>query len=333
MEKKTSLLAKCYQNEDAAREYIETLIWPEGPVCPHCECIEGTDEKGRERLHYALECGKDIDCKDEKRGVRKGVYKCYSCRKQFTVTVGTIFEDSKVPLHKWLLAIKLMCTSKKGISAHQIMRNLGLGSYRTAWFMCHRIRWAMTQEPMAGMLKGIFEIDETWIGGKLRTGHGMARAGKDPNKNKTAMTSMLHREGDVRSVTGRISGETIRPIMSGLADKANAHIMTDTANKLKFGKYGWKHSAVNHSKKEYGRYVDGEFISTNQVESYFSLVKRSVHGIFHHVSRKYLDQYANEWDYRFNVRKLDDHDRTVKAIRAIRGKRLMLKALTGRPSA
>src|SRR5215469_5196364 len=127
------IIAPQYQDEDAAREYLESLNWPDGPVCPHCGLMESEDRK-----HYRL-IGKATSDKP----VRKGVYKCYGCRKQFTVTVNTIFSDSKIQLHKWLLAIHLMCTSKKGISAHQLMRNLELGSYRTAWFMAHRIRWAL----------------------------------------------------------------------------------------------------------------------------------------------------------------------------------------------
>lgn len=328
-EKRTSLLASQYQNADDARVYLEKLLWTDGPVCPKCGIMEDATRK-----HYKLVAKETSD----KPG-RKGLYKCYSCRKQFTVTVGTIFEDSKVPLHKWLLAIKLMCTSKKGISAHQIMRNLGIGSYRTAWFMAHRIRWALQQEPIAsviaGKLEGTFEVDDVWIGGKNtpRTLKEVAERRKNPVNpvdKKTPITTILHREGDVRSIAGHVTGENLRPVMGEIIDQSKAHIMTDSANKMKFGKHGWKHSSVDHSKKQYGHYMDGEFISTNSVESYFAIVKRSVHGIFHHVSKKYLSQYTHEWDYRFNVRKMDDHDRTVRAMLAIRGKRIMLKALKRR---
>lgn len=326
-EKRTSLFAKQYQDADAAREYLEKINWPDGPECPHCGMMEGGA-----RLHYAIG---QSEAHADRKG-RKGLYKCYSCRKQFTVTIGTIFEDSKIPLHKWLLAIKLMCTSKKGVSAHQLMRNLGIGSYRTAWFMCHRIRWALQQEPIASTieskLEGTFEVDDVWIGGKNtpRTMEEVAERRKkpvNPVDKKTPITTVLHREGNVRSIAGHVTGDNLRPVMGEIIDQSKAHIMTDSANKMKFGKFGWKHSAVDHSKKEYGRYENGVFISTNMVESYFAIVKRSVHGIFHHVSKKYLAQYTHEWDYRYNVRKMDDHDRTIKAIRAIRGKRLMLKPL------
>jgi transposase-like protein len=327
VEKRTSLFAKQYQDADTARVYLEKLIWPNGAVCPHCDADELDS-----RLHYAI--GQSLAHADRKG--RKGLYKCYNCRKQFTVTVGTIFEDSKIPLHKWLLAIKLMCTSKKGISAHQLMRNLGLGSYRTAWFMAHRIRWAMTQEPIAsqiaGKLEGTFEIDDVWIGGKntprtLQEVNERRKKPVAPLDKKIPVTTVLHREGNVRSIAGHVTGENLRPAMGEIIDQSKAHIMTDAANKMKFGRFGWKHSAVDHSKKEYGRYENGVFVSTNTVESYFAIVKRSIHGIFHHVGKKYISMYTREWDYRYNVRKMDDHERTIKAIRAIRGKRLMLKAL------
>lgn len=323
MEKKTSLFAKQYQNEDAAREYLESTLWPDGPVCPHCGVINEA---------YRLTAKEG-----SRSAVRKGVWKCKPCRKQFTVTVNTIYSDSKIPLHKWLMAMKLMTSSKKGVSAHQLMRNLGLGSYRTAWFMCHRIRWALGQEPVASAiegqkLEGTFEVDDVWIGGKnlprsLQQAADRRRRPIDPLDKKTPITTVLHRGGDVRSIAGKVTGENLRPVMGEIIDQSKAHIMTDSANKMKFGKHGWKHSAVDHSKKEYVR-RDGEtLVTTNTVESYFAIVKRSIHGIFHHVGKKYLDQYTREWDYRYNVRKMDDHDRTVKAIRAIRGKRLMLKSL------
>jgi transposase-like protein len=143
------IIAARYQDEDAAREHLEKVLWLDGPVCPHCGLIGEA---------YKL----------DGETTRKGLYKCAGCREPFTVTIGTIFEDSKIPLHKWLLAIHLMCSSKKGISAHQLMRNLEIGSYRTAWFLAHRIRWALGQEPIKTKLAGIVEIDETWVGGKQR---------------------------------------------------------------------------------------------------------------------------------------------------------------------
>ena len=166
MENENGLLAPQYRDENAAREYIERMRWPDGPECPHCGLVnEAYQLKPKE---------------GSKRPVRKGVWKCKGCRKQFTVTVKTIFADSHIPLHKWLLAIHLMASSKKGISAHQLMRNLDIKSYQTAWFMAHRIRWALTQEPAKGVFQGIVEVDETYIGGKLRVGSQVVRPGERP---------------------------------------------------------------------------------------------------------------------------------------------------------
>src|SRR6476469_7113532 len=178
------LLAKQFQDEDEAREHLEKLLWGKnGPACPHCGVVENI---------YKLESKEE-----SKHKLRKGVYKCGGCRKQFTVTVGTIFEDSHIPLNKWLLAIHLMCSSKKGVSALQLQRNLDLGSYRTAWFMCHRIRWAMTQEPMNIMLKGVIEADETYVGGREK-GVGSGRASPEQSK-KTPVLALVERGGSVRS--------------------------------------------------------------------------------------------------------------------------------------
>jgi hypothetical protein len=313
------IIAKHHHDEDAARKYLEGQLWPDGPACPKCGLIDEA---------YKL----------EGETTRKGLYKCAGCREPFTVTMGTIFEDSHIPLHKWLFAIYLMCSSKKGISAHQLWRNLWgvdetgrqLGSYKTAWFMAHRIRWALGQEPVANKLKGIFEIDEVWIGGKQRVGSYVekdginTRWGKNLRDNKTPVATVLHRDGNVRSYP-KITGKQLRPIVDEMIEKTESHIMTDSANKMKFSKYGWKHSAVNHSKKEYARHEDGLTITTNTVEGYFSIVRRGVDGIYHHIGKQYLDQYLREFDYRYNVRKMNDNDRTILAIRKTSGKRLMLK--------
>jgi len=160
--KNKGLLAPQYRDEDAAREQIEKKRWPDGPVCPHCGLVNEA---------YRLE-----PKAESKEHVRRGVWKCKGCRKQFTVTIDSIFEDSHIPLHKWLLAIHLMCSSTIGISAHQLMRNLEIGSYRSAWFMAHRIRWALTREPIKERLEGIVEADETYIGGKPR--HSIPQAVK-----------------------------------------------------------------------------------------------------------------------------------------------------------
>jgi hypothetical protein len=307
------LIAHYHTDADAARTHLESLLWPDGPICPHCGLIGEA---------YAL-AGKTT---------RKGLYKCAGRREPFTVTVGTIFEDSKIPLHKWLLAIHLMCSSKKGISAHQLMRNLELGSYRTAWFMAHRIRWALGQEPIVSKMGGIVEVDETYVGGKKprgpmydKDGNNLWIGKKHNRSDKAEVVSILQRDGDVRSFHNvRVTGETIRPALAEMVEQ-DAHVMTDSSTKLKFSKYGWKHSKVDHSKKEYVRHEDGLTITTNTVEGYFSILKRGVNGIYHHVSKQYLDQYLREFDFRYNVRKMDDQDRTVLAVKKTHGKRLMLK--------
>lgn len=233
-----------------------------------------------------------------------------------------------------------MCSSKKGISAYQLWRNLWgtdengvqLGSYRTTWFMCHRIRWALGQEPLAEKLDGVIEIDETWVGGKVNPPalkEGAPRRGRpgfNPRENKTPVVSILQRDGTVRSMNAeKITGGKLRPVLDEMIDKDNAHIMTDKAHKLKLSKYGWKHSAVNHKQKEYARHEDGQIITTNTVEGYFSILKHGIHGVFHHVGKQYLDKYLREFDFRYNVRQMPDAERFVLACEKTNGKRLMLK--------
>jgi transposase-like protein len=323
------LIAAHHQDEDAARAYLEAKLWPEGPICPHCGIIGEAFKLNGETT-------------------RKGLWKCAACRAPFTVTVGTIFEDSKIPLHKWLFAIYLMCSSKKGMSAHQLWRNLWgvsedgkqLGSYKTAWFMAHRIRWALGQEPIVSKMSGIVEIDEAYIGGKKKYAPVFNRDGekqkspllgrKHPRTEKAEVVTLLQRGGDVRSyhATERVTGESLRPALDEFVEQGT-HIMTDSAYKMRFETHGWKHSKVDHSKKEYARHEDGLTITTNTVEGYFSILKRGVNGIYHHVGKQYLDQYLREFDFRYNVRKMNDQDRTVLAIKKTHGKRLMLKEPKG----
>lgn len=328
-----TLTAKYYHDEDAARERLESIQWPDGPVCPHCGVVGNA---------YKLTAKEG-----SKTPVRKGVYKCADCREQFTVTVGTIFEDSKIPLHKWLLAIHLMCSSKKGISAHQLWRNLWPvneetgkqgGSYRTAWFMAHRVRWALGQEPLAEKLQGIVEIDETWMGGKQTfppSPEGGNRRGpqkgQNPRSNKTPVVSILARNGDVRSMAAdRVTGDVLKPIVQEMVAE-DAIIMTDSASTLKFPtKEGREHHAVNHFAKEYVRHEDGLTITTNTVEGYFSILKRGNYGVYHHWSVKYMDQYLREFDFRYNARKVNDSDRVTMAVKKTSGKRLMLREPKGK---
>src|SRR6202521_2941083 len=316
----SGLLAPQFQNDEAARAHLEKTLWPDGPVCPKCGII-----------------GEAFRLKGETN--RDGLYKCSACREPFTVTMRTIFEDSHIPLHKWLLAIHLMCSSKKGVSAHQLWRNLWgtdetgkqLGSYRTAWFMAHRIRWAVHQEPIATVLKGIVEADETYIGGKMRPGPQANKPGERPRDrpsqfaNKQAVVSVLQRGGNVRSVhVERVTAANLRSIIDATVDKS-AHLMTDSSFVMKHAKGGRRHDRVNHKAGEYVRYENGLCITSNTVEGYFSLLKRGVNGIFHHVGKQHLHRYLSEFDFRYNGRKLTDTDRATLAIKATEGKRLTLK--------
>ncbi len=320
---KSGIIQPEYQNEDAARDYIEKQRWPDGPVCPHCGLVN--------------EASKVTPKPNSKSPVRKGLWWCHGCKREFTVTIDSIFEDSHIPLQKWLLAIHLMGSSKKGISAHQLMRNLELGSYRSAWFMAHRIRWGLTREPAKGVFSGIVEADETYIGGKPR--HSIpqhTKPGQRPQDHysptrKAAVVSVLQRGGSVKSThIERVTAKTIRPIINEMVAE-DAHLMTDDSTVLKSAGKNRKHSQINHSAKEYSRMENGERISTNSVESFFAILKRGYHGIYHHWSRRYMGQYLREFDWRYNVRKLDDRERAIIALKMTSGKRMMLKDSVSRP--
>ncbi len=288
---------RIFINETAARKHLEKLCWPNGPVCPHC----GESEK------IKLLKGKSH---------RPGLRQCNACRKSFTVTMGTIFEDSHIKLHKWLLAFRLMTASKKGISSHQLHRMLGV-TYKTAWFMTHRIREAMRADytkVLGG--QGPVEADETFIGtkpgAKKRKGYG----------HKNAVLSLVERNGEVRSfhVPG-VSAKTLKPYLKYHIDP-EAHLMTDDAGQYRIlGPEFAQHDVVAHSNDEY---VRGE-AHTNTVESFFSVLKRGLIGTYQHVSVQHLQRYVTEFDFRYNHRArlgYDDSDRTTAALKGITGKRL-----------
>ncbi|HEX4956257.1 MAG TPA: IS1595 family transposase [Thermoanaerobaculia bacterium] len=294
------LLTRLISDETAAREYLESLRWPDGPVCPHCGCSEA----------YRL-----VAKKVSARPARAGLLKCKSCRKQFTVKVGTIFEDSNLPLNKWLFAISLMTSSKKGISAHQLHRTLGV-TYRTAWHVCHRIRKAMEREPLAGLLTGIVEADETFVGGKKRGAQG-------PHDGKAIVMAVVERDGQARSqVVEDVKADTLQGFIVDEVDPS-ADIMTDGLLSYKgLEKSFASHSSVNHDE----HYVVGQ-VHTNTAESLFSLLKRGILGTFHHVSAKHLQRYASEFDFRWNRRDVKDSERMRAAIQAAPGKRLKYRQL------
>lgn len=295
-------LAPLFANEDKAIEFVESLMWPDGPVCPHCG---------------GLEKAYKIKANPEKK-VRHGLWKCGHCRKQFTVRINTIFEDSKIPMKIWLLIISQMCSAKKGVSATQIQRMTGL-SYKAAWFACHRIREAMKQEPLLGKLggpSGIVEADETYIGGKARNNR---HKGRKPSK-KTAVLTLVERDGQVRSFKiPNTRKSTLQTIIRPVVDRS-AVIMTDENRSYEgLDDHFTAHHAVNHSET----FVRGMIIHTNFAESYHSLLKRSIIGTHHHISVKHMSRYLREREFHWNRRKATDGERTVDAIRGAKGKRLM----------
>ncbi len=284
-----------FHDEEAARKHLESIRWPNGPICPHCGGTERNSPLNGESH-------------------RDGLYFCGDCRTQFTVTVGTVFERSKVPLHKWVLATHLICSSKKGMSSHQLHRILGV-TYKTAWFMTHRIREAMKTKPSSklGGNGGIVEVDETFVGRKpgseKRRGHG----------HKEPVFSLVERNGKVRSYhVCDVKAETLRPILMKQIHK-DTHIMSDDAVQYpKACKSFKKHSSVNHSAGEYSR---GK-AHTNTVEGYFSILKRGVIGTYHHLSSHHLHRYVTEFDFRYNHREISDSERSISALKGIDGKRL-----------
>ena len=303
-----STLACLFVNEDMARAFMERKRWPNGPVCPHCNSTDA----------YKLTAKPE-----SKKPVRPGVYKCSKCREQFTVRVGTIFEDSKLPISKWLMAIHLMTSSKKGVSSHQIARELGI-TQKSAWFVCHRIREAMKLEPMAGMLQGTVEVDETYVGGKPRRGGKKSKSGR--GTDKTPVMVLVEREGDVRvKPINNVLAMTLKHEIAVNVAK-EAIIMTDEYAAYSKVRQGKKHRKVKHTGGEYARMdADGVNVHTNTAESFFALLKRGHYGVFHQLSKKHLHRYCNEFGFRWNKRKVSDGERMVAAIQGAEGRRLMFK--------
>ncbi|MHB1955839.1 MAG: IS1595 family transposase [Sulfobacillus sp.] len=290
-----------FHDADKAREYLEALRWPNGPICPHCG---GTERN-------ILLKGKST---------RPGLYKCGDCREQFTVTVGTLFQDSKVPLNKWLMAVYLMSASKKAISSHQLHRMLGV-TYKTAWFMTHRIREAM-KDPVftdkMGGNGGTVEIDETFWGNNKPRGQKKGRG----YHHKEKIFSLVERGGKVRSFhVPRVNAATLLPIIKEQIAE-DTHIVSDEAGQYVHVKKHFKsHGVVNHGN---GEYVRGP-IHTNTIESYFSILKRGLIGTYHHVGPQHLKRYIGEFDFRYNNRKLTDCERAAIALKGISGKRLLYR--------
>ena len=307
--KKVDLRNPIYHDDDAAREHLEKVLWPNGPVCPRCLAKDSRITK----LMGA--------------STRPGVYKCKDCRKPFSVTVGTVMERSHIPLSKWVFAAQLMASSKKSMSAHQLHRMIGT-TYQTAWFIFHRLREAANDmdgvggpEPIGGEDR-VIEADESYIGGKVRN-----KAFGPPPK-KMAVFTLVERGGEARSRhVADVTSKTIREAIVTQASR-KSYLMTDEAMVYeRLGREFAGHGTVNHSADEYVR--TGGFHHTNTVEGFFALLKRAVYEQFHHVSEAHLHRYLAEADFKYNTRSETDADRTDVLLRGAKGKRLLYRQPNG----
>ena len=294
-----------FHNEAAAIARLEAIVWPQGPFCPRCG--------GFDRITPV-------------KGARAGLRRCGPCKREFTVTVGTIFERSHVKLHKWFQAAHLIASSKKGFSAHQLHRTLKV-TYKTAWFMEHRLREAMRElhpdKPLGGEGKTV-EIDETYIGGKEKNKHRNKRHSQGGGSvGKEIVFSLVERGSSVRSHhVPSVNAKTLRPILDAQLD-ASSFVMSDDGGARIAHEFPG-HQSVNHS---IGEYVRGE-VHTNTIEGFFSIMKRGITGVYHRVSQQHLKRYLAEFDFRYNERAalgINDEARADRLIRGIVGKRLMYK--------
>ena len=298
------ITAPIFSDETAAREYLEAQRWPDGPYCPHCGETENIRRlKGKSH--------------------RPGLFQCNSCRGAFSVTVGTLYERSKVPLHKWLMATHLLCASKKGMSSHQLHRMLGV-TYKTAWFMTHRIREAMRDvdpQPMGGS-GGTVEIDETFIGrDKTKKPKGQKKGRGTVHMN--SVLSLVDRDtGRARSIVVKdIKAKTLYPIIRENV-RRETRLMTDDARQYKkIGKEYAGHGVVRHSLGQYVQRRD-RTIHTQTIEGFFSIFKRGMRGIYQHCGKQHLHRYLAEFDFRYSNRHLEDSERAVVALKNIAGRRL-----------
>src|SRR3984893_3922155 len=294
-----------FHDEPKARKWLERHLWADGRVCGYCGTVDNSTPIGG----------------------REGYYQCNApeCRKQFTIQVGTVFERSHIPLNKWLLAAFLMACSKKGISTHQLHRMIGV-SYKSTWFMTHRLREAMRDGTFPGPLGGegkIVEADETWIGGKEANKHVSKRNKKNiGGAGKEPAFALVERGGKVRSFhVPEVNGKTLRPILVAQVSRKSS-LMTDEGGQyFHVGKEFDRHETINHSADEY---VRGD-AHTNTIEGYFSILKRGIIGTYHHVSQQHLKRYLAEFDFRYNERSalgVNDKERAAKLLKGIVGKRL-----------
>lgn len=290
-------------SETEARAILEGIRWPYGPVCPHCGSKMAT------RLQDSV-------------GARDGLLQCNGCRGQFTVTLGTVMQGSHITLRQWVQAFHSMCSHKKGVSALQLQRNLGLGSYKSAWHLAHRIRLAMREKPLRTAMKGIVEADETYVGGKPRV-KGVSKRGR--GTLKTPVLALVERGGRVTTrVIERVSASNLKAALQENVEP-EARIMTDEFKGYNsVGKVFAEHATVNHSDGEYAR---GD-VNVNSAESFFALLKRGVNGTFHHVSKTHLSRYCDEFSFRWGQRRVTDGERAEAAILGAEGKRLVYERKT-----
>lgn len=286
-----------FPDEPSAIRFLEAVRWPDGPYCHRCGCV-------------------DVSRVETKR--KRPVLYCTGCKSQFSVTTGTVMEDTKIALHKWLLAIHLMCSSKKGVSSLQLHRMIGIAR-RSAWHLSHRIRHAMASV-MPSLLTGTVEADEVYVGGKKR---GMGRGYRG---NKTAVVTIVQRGGSAHSHVMPEEGVTSAAVSSMLKAHVapTAVLNTDESPVYKeIGKTFRHHDTVNHGEKEYVRH-GARVATTNAVEGYYGNFDRQINGTHHHVGSAHLHRYAHEFDFKYNSRKVNDGTRTVAAIRTMEGRRLTL---------
>jgi transposase-like protein len=299
---KINITNKIYNDEDAARAHLEEQLWPDGPVCPHCQSKNATALTGKAH--------------------RKGLYQCNDCREQFSVTVGTVFERSKIDLHEWVLAAHLMGASKKGMSSKQIQRMLGI-SYKSAWFVMHRIRLAMSPADVkdSGPLGGrgqTVESDETFVGGKAKN----AKKGK-PIPKKYPVVALVERGGEMRAHhVADVTAKTVRSvIVTQVSRKSELHT-DDSLVYYWLGREFEKPRSVNHSKDEYVSKDAKAHVNT--CESFFAILKRGINGSFHSVSEQHL-RYVDEFAFRWNTRSangIEDFERAALILKGANGKRL-----------
>jgi transposase-like protein len=300
----TSMSAPHFHDEDAAREHIEASRWPDGVNCALCGSFNVMRMGGE---------------------TQAGMFLCRDCAGKFTCRTGTVMERSHIPLHKWLLAMALLSSSKKGTSAHQIHRTLGI-TYKSAWYLCHRIREAMNpidanadEGPLGGEGK-IVEVDESVIGGKAKN-----RAYREPAPKKSVVT-LVERGGRARSKhVANIDAKHLRPFVVKNASRKSTLNTDEAAYYTKMGREFAEHHAVDHSRNEYAYKLDGRTVTNNSVEGYFSILKRGIYGVYHSVSEAHLHRYLAEFDFRFNNRSklgVEDVERAAKTLKGAEGKRL-----------